>query len=348
MNRKQLAVIFLVCAALLAVGAYILISNSQTPGPVIRQSINQKTPPPTKAPEWVDKGQTPSPDYSPAESKAENATPTPPPAPEPETSVIEIKEDGVVSFTFVESLADFFLDRFVPKSSHGKPVTLITAKSVNMHYGRDLDGLATSGDDIRTMRRTVLDYVFTQATINALASAYTPLFMDQIVDSALNEQREYDDAGVKNTRTLTQAETADMLRLNARVVERTANIFRTLASDPQLVKMAARYLQASKAVTRANAQLQNAISEQGDTKTFGQRYKQAILQRESVKSAIVSRMKKSCDGCPPSELFYVTQWAYRRTLGADSDDMEVFAAAADAMEGLSIKMLEKSTELDRQ
>ena len=348
MNRKKLAAIFLVCAAILAVGAYILVTNSQKSGSAVRQPISQEASPPASAPNWVDKGQTPSPDYSPATTEAHNATPAPPPEPAPETTVIEIKEDSVVTFNFVESLANFFLGRFVPKSEHGKPATLVTAKAINMHYGRDLDGLATTGDDIRAMRKNVFAHAFTPVTINALTSAYIPLFMDQLVDSALNQEREYSEAGVKKTRTLTPAETAAMLRLNARVVERTASIFRTLANDPELVNMAARYLQASKAVKRANAQLQDAIADQGDTKQFGQRYKQAILQRESVKSAIVARMKKSCDGCPPSELFYVTQWAYRRTLGEDNGKMESFNAAADALEKLSVQLLEKSTELDKK
>jgi hypothetical protein len=346
MNRKQIAVIFLACAALLAVGAYILLSDSGEPGPVVRKSIDQGTPPPAKAPEWVDKGQTPSPDYSPTDTRAHNATPVPPKVPAAEPKVIEVKEDRVVTFTFVESLSDFFLGRFVPKSDHGKPVTLVTPIAVNMHYGRDLDGLATSGEDIRSMRKTVLDYVFTPTTIQALSNAYTPLFMDRIVDSALNDEREYSEAGVKTKRTLTATETAVMLRLNARVLERTANIFRALANDPELVNMAARYLQASKAVKRANGQLQDAIAEQGDTKRFGQRYKQAILQRESVRSAIVARMKKTCEGCPPSELFYITQWAYRRTLGDESGKMEAFTAAADALDRLSVRFLENSTELD--
>ena len=348
MNRKQIAAICLVCAALLTAGAYILLSDSNQPGPIVRQQIQKDAAPPAKAPDWVGKGQTPSPDYSPASTEAHNATPVPPPAPEKDTDVIEVSEDRVVTFSFVESLVDFFLGRFVPKSDLGKPATLVTAKAINIHYGRDLDGLVTSGDDIRSMRKSVLDYVFTPVRIKALSGAYTPLFLDRITDSALNDEREYSDAGVKQTRTLTPAETSAMLRLNARVMERTANIFRTMANDPELVTMAARYLQASKAVKRANGQLQDAIAEQGDTKRFGQRYKQAILQRESVRAAIVARMKKTCQGCSPAELFYITQWAYRRTLAEDNSKMEAFTAAADALEELSARLLEKSTELDKK
>ncbi len=346
MNRKQIAAIFLVCAVILAAGAYVLLSNSE-PGPVLRQTVATPTEPPAKAPAWVESGQTPKPDYSPATAAEHNATPQSPATP-PKTAVIEIKEDRIVTFTFVESLADFFLTRFVPESEQGKPVTLVSAKAINMYFGRELDGFATTGNDIRAMRKTVLDYVFTSATIATLATAYSPLFMEQIVDSALNDEREYSSAGVKKNRTLSPGETAAMLRLNAQLLEQTAAVFKIIANDPELIDMAAKYLRASKAVKRANGQLQNAIAEQGGTKQAGQRYKQAILQRESIKAAIVSRIRKSCKNCPSSDVFYLTQWAYRRTLGESKDKLAAFDMAADVMDTLASQFLEKSTELEKQ
>lgn len=346
MNRKQIAGIFLACAAILGAGVYVLLSTPKTPGPEVRQTVAPPAQPPAKAPDWVGKGQTPEPDYSPATSEPHNATPVPPPA-EPKTDVIEIREDRIVTFSFVESLADYFLNHFVPKTEHGNPATRVTVKGLNMHYGREMTGLTTSGEDIRAMRKGVLDYAFTPAVITSLGEAYIPLFMDRLVESALNDEREYSNAGVKRLRTHLK-ETAAMLRSNAAVIDRTSIIFRTLASDPELVNMAARYLQVAKAVKRANATLQNAIADQGNTKEAGQRYKQAILQRESAKAAIVSRMKKSCSGCSPSELFYLAQWSYRRTLGENKGKLEAFNAAADALDKLSRRFTEKSTELDSE
>lgn len=349
MNRKNLAVILIACAAILAVGAYILITHSAKEGPVLRQTVAAPTETPAKAPDWVNKGQSPEPDYSPATSEAQNATPQADPAPlaEPKPQVVEIKEDKVVTFTFVESLVDHFLANFTPISENGKPATTLSAMGVNMRYGRDLDTLATEGDDISAMRQSVIGYVFTAPTIEALAGMYGPYFVQELADTAMTREREYKVGVEKEKRVLTKSETADLLRLDAGVLERTATALRAVATDQEITALAGQYLQASKAVKRTNAQLQKALSDQRGAQEAGQRYKQAILQRESVRSAIVTRLRKSCGGCPAGDLFYIAQWSYRRTLG-DATKLAVFATAADALDSVSARLLEKSVELKAQ
>ena len=350
MNKKNLAVILVLCAAVLAGGAYILISHTAKEGPVLRQPVAPPAEVPAKAPDWVNKGQTPAPDYSPADSEAHNATPAPPPAPlpEPKAQVIEIREDKMVTFTFVESLVDHFLATFTPVSAEsGKPATRLSAMGVNMRYGRDLDSLAVTGDDITAMRKSAIDYVFAPATINVLSGMYGPYFVQELTDAALTRERQYTVGVETETRALNETETAALLRLDAGVLEQTATALRAIATDPQLTSLAGQYLQAAKAVKRSNAQLQKALSEERGTQEAGQRYKQAILQRENVRSAIVSRLRKSCKGCPSGDLFYIAQWAYRRTLG-ETAKLDTFAAAADALDAVSARMLEKSVELQSQ
>ena len=350
MNKKNLAVVLILCAAVLAGGAYILISHTAKEGPVLRQTVAPPEEGPAKAPDWVNKGQSPSPDYSPSDSEAHNATPPAPPAPvlePPKAQVIEIREDKMVTFTFVESLVDHFLATYAPVSENGKPATRLTAMGLNMRYGRDLDSLAITGDDITAMRKSALDYLFIPTTINTLSGMYGPYFVQELTDAALTRKREYKVGVETETRALTEAETATMLRLDAGVLERTATTLRAIATDPQLTSLAGQYLQAAKAVKRSNAQLQKALSDERGAQDAGQRYKQAILQRESVRSAIVSRLRKACVGCPSGDLFYIAQWAYRRTLG-ETAKLDAFAAAADALDSVSSLMLEKSVELKSQ
>ncbi|MDD3310691.1 hypothetical protein [Pseudodesulfovibrio sp.] len=346
MNRKYLAVTLIACAALLCGGAYLLISHTAKEGPELRQTVAPPAEPPAKAPDWVNNGQNPLPDYSTADAEAHNATPVPKPgpAPEPKPQVVEIREDRMVTFTFLDNMVDYFLERFTPDAGNGKPATTASAMGLNMRYGRDLEGLTVSGDDILAMRTAVLDYVFTPDTIKTLGDMYGQFFVQELADAAQNEPREYRVAGSASTRTLTPAETADMLRLDAGVLERTATALRTVATDKEVTDLAGKYLQAAKAVKRANAQLQKDLSEQRDPHEAGQRYKQAILQRESIKTAIVSRMRKSCPTCAQGDAFYLAQWAYRRTLG-DTARLPVFAAAADALDALSARFLQKSVAL---
>jgi len=348
MNRKYLAVILIACAALLCGGAYLLISHTAKEGPELRQTVAPPAEPPAKAPDWVNNGQTPLPDYSTADAEALNATPAPAPeplpVPETKPQVVEIREDKMVTFTFLDTLVDYFLEQFTPDAGNGKPATKLSATGLNMRYGRGLDGLTVSGDDILAMRTTVLDYVFTPGTIKTLGDMYGQFFVQELADAALNDPREYRTGSDAATRTLTAAETADMLRLDAGVLERTATALRAVATDKDLTDLAGKYLQAAKAVKRSNALLQKDLSEQRDPHEAGQRYKQAILQRESIKTAIVSRMRKSCPTCTQGDAFYIAQWAYRRTLG-DTARLPVFAAAADALDALSARFLQKSVAL---
>ncbi|MEF2229984.1 MAG: hypothetical protein V3571_03570 [Pseudodesulfovibrio sp.] len=349
MNRKQLAAILITCAAVLAGGAYVLLSHAPGEGPVLRQTVAPTAELPAKAPDWVNTGQTPEPDYAPAASQAHNATPAPSPAsaPAPKAHVVEIKEDKMVTFAFVESLVDHFLANFTPVSKNGNPATRLSATSLNLRYGRDLDLLSVDGDDISAMRKAVLNHVFVPAAIETLSAVYGPFFVQELTDAALSREREYKVGVETEIRALTATETAAMLRLDAGVLERTATALRAIATDQELTVLTGQYLQASKAVKRANAQLQKALSDQRETQAAGERYKQAILQRENVRSAVVTRLRKSCSGCPAGDLFYIAQWAYRRTLG-DTAKLAVFASAADGLDAVSARLLEKSVELKGQ
>jgi len=345
MNRRQTAVLLIFCALALAAGAYILLSDTPKDEYVHRETVK---PPPedVKAPAWVDSGQTPEPDYSPAQAKAQNATPVPPKKQsEYVPQVIEVKEDSVVTLSFVEALSNFFLARFVPADTSGISTTGVNAKSVNMHFGQELTGFSVPGDDIRAARKAVLDYAFTPSMLKTLEQIYSPAFMAYLVDSATTEDREYTVGMEKEIRPLTNAETSEMLRLNANVLKQTASIFRIISNDPTITELAGKYLRSSKAVERANGQLQTAIADEKDTTKAGQRLKQAILQRERVKNSIVSRIKRNCPGCSSSDAFYTAQWAYRRVLGEPKKHLPTFKTAAEVLDKMSNRFLQEAAKL---
>lgn len=343
MDRQKVALILIGCAVLLGIGAYILISNTQDKSEV-RQPITEVTEPPAEAPAWVDKGQSAKPDYEPSKAEAQNATPIPEEIPT-QTNVIEITEDKVVTFTFVESMADFLLHRFQPTNKNGKPTTLASAKALNVYYGLELDGFNVQGDDIRAARKSVLDYAFTPTMIRTLYDLYIPVFMAHLVDTATNDDREYTVGVQKERRSLSKAETATMLKLNAFYIEQTASILRAIAEDPSITNLAGQYIQAAKAVGRANAQLQNAITDEKDTSKPSQRLKQAILQREEVKKSIINRLKKTCPTCKNNDLFYLAQWGYRRLLNEPEKKVDSFSTAADVLTDMATRFQSKADEL---
>ena len=347
MDKRKRALALIACAVVLAVGSYLLFMDASQDPSVHTQAV---APPETtgdesRGPDWIDQGQTAQPDYSAATSDAVNATPA---EVKPEPTVIEVREDRVVTFTFVESLADFFLHRFNPDGRNGKPETLVSAKALNMYYGRELDGFSVPGDDIRQGRKTVLDYAFTPSMIETLSALYSPVFMAHIVETAAETPREYGPDEAKEVRTLSNSETSEMLRINARIISQTADVLRAIASDPSIPAQAGKYLQAQRAVERANAQLQTAIADGKDAKLAGQRLKQAILERERISASVIAKLKPSCLECTDSTLFYLGQWSYRRVLNAPNEKLPAFTAAADALDNLSKAFLERSREIVAQ
>jgi len=346
MKRNQTAAILIACALLLAIGSYILLSDSTEEGPQHRAGIIQPSQEAATAPSWVNEGQDSKPDYSPSTADAQNATPVPV---ENEVKknpqIIEVTEDNMITFSFVESLADFVLHRFHPQSTNGKPATIASAKALNMYYGQEMDGFSVSGNDIRMSRKTVLDYAFTPAMIRTLYDLYAPVFMVHIIDTASSDEREYKVKNSTERRELINDEIKVMLRLNAYKIEQTASIFKAIANDPTITEMAGKYLRAAKAVERSNVQLQNAIADEKDTSKAGARLKQSIIQRERIKANTISRLKKACPTCTEAELFYLAQWAYRRVLNGPDEKLETFGVAAEVLDDLAGRFRAQADEI---
>ncbi|CCH47433.1 hypothetical protein [Pseudodesulfovibrio piezophilus] len=342
MNRHYKAVILVALALILAAGAYFLILAPDTETSEIHQPVNPPSEKTVKAPDWVNKGQESKPDYSPATTEAHNATPVPE---EEEATVIEIKEDGIVSFSFVQSLTDFLLNNFIPQNKQGMPETRATAKSLNMYYGLEMKGFSVRSDDIRFARKTVLDYVFTPTKIRALYELYRPVLMAQLLERAKSDERTYRVSGKKEQRTLSNKEIRAMLELNAKELSRIARVFLAIAQDPSITNMTGKYLQAAKAVKRANERLQNTIADGQDTTLASNRLKQAIMQREQDKKSVILKLKQVSPGSKDADLFYLAQWSYRRVLGEPQDKLPSFAVASEILGDLAHKFKNEAENL---
>ena len=345
MKQHQLAAILIACATVLAAGSYVLFSDTEE-GSMHRAEIQEPSTDIPEAPSWVNNGQEVKPDYTPSTADAQNATPVKVDTDQSnKTQVIEFVEDKMVTFTFVESLADFFLHRFHPQNTMGKPATLASAKALNMYYGQELDGFSVSGNDIRMSRKAVLDYAFTPTMVKTLYNLYAPVLMAHIVDTAGSDERKYTVKNSSEQRVLTNKETIEMLRLNARKIDQTASIFRTIGTNPSITEMAGKYLMAAKAVERANVQFQNAMADNKNTSKASLRLKQAIQQRERIKAQTISLLKKTSPECSEAELFYLAQWAYRRVLNGPTEKLETFGVVADVLDDLAKRFRTQADEI---
>lgn len=347
MNRHRIAAILMACAVVLAAGAYFLVANNQPEDTsVVRQEVAQPAET-AQPPAWVGEEQEAKPDYSAAPPQPQETKPEP--APEPkrkETTVIEVREDKVVTFGFIDALVDYTLANFEPQDKYGRPATRASARTLSTRFGLDMTGFRTSGDSISAARKFVLNYAFTPEMVDLLYNLYVPLYVEQLVDTAVNDQREYMINGIKERRTLENLEIAAMLRLNSVRINQAASVFKAIATNPQITDMAGAYLQAAKNVDRVNARLQTAIADGKDTSEEGQRLKQAIMQRERIKEDIVATLQDVCPGCEPNELFYMARWSYRRVLG-NPEKLATFNSVSTVLDDLSKRFQNKAAELDR-
>jgi len=336
MKEYRTAIILIASATVLAGAAYMIFRTPQEiDHSTVTNEVSTEVVPPVKAPDWVNKTPEASPDYQPAETKPVDTTPPAAPVVETKSDVVEITEDKIVTFTFAESLADYLLHRFEPRNTKGKPASTASLVTLNKYYGRELEGFAVSDDDINSTRKSVLNYAFTPSMLKTLYDLYAKAFIVHLVDTAANTERDYKVAGKTEHRVLTNDEIQAMLRINARKIERAGDLFRAVAEDKDITEVAAKYRRAAKAVERANGQLQTAMSEEKNTNEASDRLKKAILLRENAKAEIISHMKQVCQSCPESELFYLSQWAYRRVLNDQNEKLPTFGVAADIMDDLA-------------
>ncbi len=339
---------------MLIAGAAFLLFKPGTDQPEHRAEV---TPPPVeipKAPDWVANGQDATPDYTPSTMEPKDATPSPEPAPapkakpvpEPVETVVEVREDAMVSLEFLDRLAAYVLDRFQPEARHGKPASLVSFKGMNIRFGRDPQGFAVDQNNIRKARQAILDYVFTPRMVRTLYDQYAPAFVERLANMATGEDREYVVNGKKQTRVLDIPEASAMFRLNAHRLEQAATVLRTIAEDPALTELSGKYLQAAKAVERANARFQTLLADEKEPGDAGERLKQSILQRERIKAEIVTLLKQACHSCEETDLFYLAMWSYRRTLD-ETEKLPVFAVSADCLDDLAQRFARKSEELGK-
>ncbi|WP_147821284.1 hypothetical protein [Salidesulfovibrio onnuriiensis] len=346
-RQKQIIAGLCALVALVAISAAVrllIIKDRTTPSPEHRATVS---PPSKAAPDWVISGQEAKPDYSPADMDAKNATEVvkespaeTPNATEP-TAPKVVEENDFITFGFLDSLTNFVVQRFEPSRGGSQPATRASFRSLNMYYSRNFDGIEVQADDLKANRTRIIDYVFTPTSVKAIYALYADLFVQQLAD---NTVRKIDGT----EQELNREDMSDLFRLNAAALDQTALIFSAISEDKDLSKLIARYIQAVRAVERANVRFQESLSSDSisseDKADAGNTLKHAIRERERSRSRIIDSIKKHCKTCPDDEVFYIALWSYRRSLG-NQNKLPAFAAAADCLKDLSQRFRQKADEL---
>ncbi|MGE4555206.1 MAG: hypothetical protein AB7D07_00140 [Desulfovibrionaceae bacterium] len=271
-------------------------------------------------------------------------------------------EDSVVTLGFIDNLCAYIVERFFPPGAppaQDEPVSTLTVKGLNAHYGVDFAGLSHASPEPETARKEVLDYVMAPLTVHALFQLYGDWFVESLVIAGENANKNFAKGGQSETRGLTPEETAEMLRIDGDKLRSWSNVLAAVVAQPELREQAGRYVRSANRVLAANAEFQQLLGrlrQAGGQKSdmednprlrkAAQTLKQAITAREQARRRITDIARDECkQDCPDNDdILAIVQWAHRRLI-AQSNALPALKAAAEEAASLAGKMQSRSRDL---
>lgn len=266
-------------------------------------------------------------------------------------------EDSVVRPSILLPLADRIIAAYEPQGSTARaqkaPASSLSFKGLNQYFGRTLEGFAfTEAEDIRKARREIFSHLFTPGVVQAIYDAYAAQLTEIMIHQAVSEPHPLPTAsGGKTMRPLSAEELPGLFSANAPILRRTAAALRAVAEHPEILEAAVRYDMASAQVEVANARFQATLGEDDgkpgpDSEVAGRQLKNAIVNRERIRSGIIGGVREACGkDCPSdAEIFYIVRFAQRR-VQTRLERVPLLSAMADRVDALAGLFESKAREL---
>lgn len=269
-------------------------------------------------------------------------------------------EDKMVRPSLLLPLANRIIAAYEPEGttdrSQNGPATSLSFKKLNQYFGRSLNGFAfTEANDIRKARREIFNHLFTSGVVDAIYEAYAQRLTEVMVHQALSEEHELPAAdGGKTMRPLSVGELPSLFTVTATKLRATASALRALAEHPEILEAAVRYDMAAAQVEAANARFQATLGEDDgkpgpDSQVAGRQLKNAIVNRERIKSGVIGGVREACEKTCPSdaEIFYIVRFAQRR-VQTRLERLPVLGTMADRIDDLADLFDRKARNLQEE
>ena len=269
---------------------------------------------------------------------------------------IQHPADEIVRHDFVEDLSAYLVARYLPggtKKNTGSQGRLdLNVKSVNIRYGVDFTGLGVDPADTLGARKTIFDHVLQEPVLDFLHAAYTPLFLDSL-ERALQSTTHTLTTG--QMAAISEAQRKEMLTLLGARMKTVGKTIATIARTDSIRLLVKKYLDDMESVSQAHLAFWNMQGEEGSVSARSEasaRIKTTIqtreISRQRLLQAIVSASKPQ--GMDASELIYLAQWVYRRSL-EEPEKLAVVAKAGDLLvrtaEAVQDRSLEPQPEVEQ-
>ncbi len=318
---------WLVLALALAVAAAL--------GAWLYTDLNRRRPEPPVA-------QAPTPqrrDYStripsapPAEPQAPETTPADPPAP----PVAQIPDGhDVVQADFVTDLARYAASHYHPAATRDndakRALSTLTFKSLNMRYGTELTGLKHEGQDLEAAREEIFTALMHPIILRVVFDLYADEFTAALAREAHALKRDFATASGYQSRPLSDAQAAELLRMTAGQARDMGAVFESFARRPELADGVVRYFRAANEVNAAYAAYADAEASGAAASALdaaAETIKQSIKERERLKEAVLAGLRTKGNGLSDGHILDIATWIARRLQGHDGRIHSIGAIAS--------------------
>lgn len=245
----------------------------------------------------------------------------------------KVVEDTRVRFGFVDDLAAYLVESYVPGARGGS--LSVTPRSLNNRYGVNLTGLdggAQGG------RQGVLHYVFHPAMLHGLYNLYVDRFLEAVAQESQLPHK---------GRTLTPTQTRQMYMVFAGRLVTTAAALDAVLGLPDLRQRLESLQQQAKDIRDLGAQMSETVyrldeqrsqgaseaelaASQLAVESIGARYREAVDAQDAGRRKLVTDIRsRGAQGIDEDNIFFMALWVDRR-LQANPD------AAAAVRAGIGI------------
>lgn len=259
-------------------------------------------------------------------------------------------EDSVVKPQFLADLAAVLAQAFHPAGTRhnpgAKPLITVSFRKLNMRYGVELIGLAHASPDLDQARPAIFDYLLNPIVLRTVFDLYADRFTAELVAAGRGQEREFgSEAKGFAARPLSDAETAEMLRLYARQARDLGTCFRAFAERRDLTTAVARMVEAAQRVTAASAAYKDLEAENAPRQAReaqAEEIKRSIAERERLRQGLLAGIMPgggAAKGFSLSEgdVLDVSGWVYRR-LRTSPERINAVGAMASLLPELAARL----------
>jgi len=257
--------------------------------------------------------------------------------------------DEIVRHDFVEDLSGYLVGRYRPGGTKKKPGPEgrfdLNVKSVNIRYGVDFNGLNVDPADTLGARKVVFSHVLKEPVLDFLHAAYTPLFLDSL-ERALQSTTYLLPSG--QISVASEAQRKEMLTLLAARLKTIGKTVASLARTDSIRLLVTKYLEDMENVSQAHLAFWNLHGQEASISAKNEasaRIKTTIQTREISRQRLLQAIVSASNpqGMDASELIYLAQWVYRRSL-EDPNGMGSLAKAGELLVRTAEAVHERSLE----